>query len=212
MPSRNPDLHGNAPDKSPIALVLIDVINDPEFPGSDKLLKQALPMARNLARLKKRARTAGIPVIYVNDNFGRWQSDFHKQVQHCLEDGVRGEPIARLLRPGAQDYFVLKPKHSGFFSTQLDILLEHLGTETVILTGIAANICVLFTANEAYMRDYQLLVPRDCVASNTSKENDYALQQMKQILKADIRPSSKVRFPKKQSKRSSKVVSIKRAS
>jgi len=211
MPSRNPDLHGNAPDNSPIALVLIDVINDLEFPGSEKLLKLALPMARNLARLKKRARAAGVPVIYVNDNFGRWQSDFHKQVQHCLEDGVKGEPIARLLRPGDQDYFVLKPKHSGFFSTQLDILLEHLGTETVILTGVAANICVLFTANEAYMRDYQLIVPRDCVASNTKKENDYALQQMKQILKADIRPSSKIQFSKARSKHRSKVVSIKRA-
>jgi len=211
MPSRNPDLHGNVPDNSPIALVLIDVINDLEFPGSEKLLKQALPMARNLTRLKKRARAAGVPVIYVNDNFGRWQSDFHKQVQHCLEDGVKGEPIARLLRPESEDYFVLKPKHSGFFSTQLDILLEHLGTETVILTGIAANICVLFTANEAYMRDYQLIVPRDCVASNTKKENDYALQQMKQILKADIRPSSKIRFPKRKSKRSARVVSIRRA-
>ena len=207
MLSRNPDLHGNAPDKSPFALVLIDVINDLEFPGSQKLLQQALPMARKLARLKKRARAAGVPVIYVNDNFGRWQSDFHKQVQHCLEDSVKGEPIVRLLRPESKDYFVLKPKHSGFFCTQLDILLEHLGTETVILTGIAANICVLFTANEAYMRDYQLIVPRDCVASNTKRENDYALQQMKQILKADIRPSSQIRFPK----RSSKVVSIKRA-
>ena len=211
MPSRNPDLHGNAPDNSPIALILIDVINDLEFPGSENLLKQALPVARNLARLKKRARAAGVPVIYVNDNFGRWQSDFHKQVQHCLEDGVKGEPIARLLRPESEDYFVLKPKHSGFFSTQLDILLEHLGTRTVILTGIAGNICVLFTANEAYMRDYQLIVPSDCVASNTRKENDYALQQMQQILKADIRPSSKIRFPKRKSKRNEKVVSIKRA-
>jgi nicotinamidase-related amidase len=211
MPARSPDLHGNAPDKSPLALLLIDVINDLEFPGSDKLLKQALPVARNLARLKKRAQAAGIPVIYVNDNFGRWQSDFHKQVQHCLEEGVKGEPIARLLKPGPKDYFVLKPKHSGFFSTQLDILLEHLGTETVILTGIAANICVLFTANEAYMRDYELIVPRDCVGSNTKRENDYALLQMKQILKADIRPSSKIRFPKQRAKRNAKVVSIRRA-
>ena len=213
MPSRSPDLHGNAPDKSPLALLLIDVINDLEFPGSDQLLKQALPMARNLARLKKRAQAAGIPVIYVNDNFGRWQSDFHKQVQHCLEDGVKGEPIARLLKPGTEDYFVLKPKHSGFFSTQLDILLEYLGVETVILTGIAANICVLFTANEAYMRDYQLIVPRDCVASNTKRENDYALQQMKQILKADIRPSSKIRFLKRTAGRKSrkKVASFPRA-
>jgi nicotinamidase-related amidase len=190
MPAKNPDLHGNVPDKSAVALILIDVINDLEFDEGRKLLKQALPMARALAKLRQRAHAAKIPVIYVNDNFGRWQSDFHKQVHHCLEDGVCGEVIVRLLRPAAKDYFVLKPKHSGFFSTQLDILLEYLGVKTVILTGIAANICVLFTANDAYMRDYHLVVPADCVASNTKAENDYALKQMEEILKADIRPSS----------------------
>ena len=214
MPDKNQDLHGNAPDKSALALVLIDVINDLEFEGSDRLLKHALPMARSLARLKKRAAAAGVPVIYVNDNFGRWQSDFHKQVQHCLEDGVKGEPIARLLKPGKTDYFVLKPKHSGFFSTQLEILLEYLGVKTLIITGIAANICVLFTANDAYMRDYHLVIPRDCVASNTKEDNDYALRQMQEILKADIRPSMKIRFSAKRSARrrnGNKVVSIKRA-
>jgi nicotinamidase-related amidase len=194
MPSRNQDLHGNAPDKSPVALLLIDVINDLEFDEGRKLLKHALPMARALAKLKKRAQAAKVPVIYVNDNFGKWQSDFHKQVEHCLEDGVCGEQITRLLKPGPKDYFVLKPKHSGFFSTQLDILLEYLGVKTVVLTGIAANICVLFTANEAYMRDYRLMVPRDCVASNTKADNDYALKQMAEILKADTRPSTQIDF------------------
>src|SRR3954470_23018013 len=177
MANKNEDLHGNAPDKSDVALILIDVINDLEFDEGEKLLQQALPMARALKKLKQRAHSARVPVIYVNDNFGKWQSDFHKQVEHCLNDGVIGEPIAKLLKPGAKDYFVLKPKHSGFFSTQLDILLQYLGVKTVILTGIAANICVLFTANDAYMRDYQLVIPSDCVVSNTKAENDHALQQ-----------------------------------
>ena len=121
----------------------------------------------------------------MNDNFGRWQSNFHTQVEHCLEDGVRGRELVEELRPEADDYFVLKPKHSGFFSTTLDILLEYLGAKTLILTGIAGNICVLFTANDAYLRDFGLIVPRDAVASNTEEENDHALEQMAKILKAD---------------------------
>src|ERR1043165_3529679 len=100
MPAKNEDLHGNAPDKSDVALLLIDVINDLEFEEGDHLLKHALPMARQIAKLKERAREHGIQVIYVNDNFGRWRSDFNAQVEHCLKDGVRGQPIAELLKPG----------------------------------------------------------------------------------------------------------------
>ena len=194
MPSRNRNLHGSAPDKSDLALVLIDVINDLEFPEGDQLLRFALPMARAIAALAERARQADVPVIYVNDNFGRWRSDFRAQVEHCLNDNVRGEPIARLLRPREDDYFVLKPKHSGFFSTTLDVLLRYPEAQTVILAGMAANICVLFTANDAYMRDLHLMVPADCVASNTQRENDYALEQMRAVLKADIRPSAEISF------------------
>jgi nicotinamidase-related amidase len=145
-------------------------------------------MAERIAALKQQARRDGVPVIYVNDNFGRWRSDFHAQVEHCLQDGVRGKPVVELLRPEADDYFVLKPKHSGFFSTTLDTLLDYLGAKVVVLTGIAANICVLFTANDAYMRDLHLVVPADCVASNTEEENCYALDQMRTVLKADVRP------------------------
>src|SRR5207248_3332921 len=125
--------------------------------------------------LKRRAKAAGIPAIYVNDNFGRWRSNFNNQVEHCLHDGVLGQPIAELLKPDDDDYFVLKPKHSGFYCTVLDILLDYLQVRTVILAGIAANICVLFTANDVYLRDLQLFVPSDCVASNTKPENDAAL-------------------------------------
>jgi nicotinamidase-related amidase len=191
-PANNHDLHGNAPDEAEAALLLIDVINDLEFPDGEQLVVHALPMARNIAALKKRTKQAGIPVIYANDNFGRWRSDFRKTVAHCLEDGVRGRQIAELLIPDEDDYFVLKPKHSAFFSTTLETLLDYLRVKKLIITGIAANICVLFTANDAYMRDFQLFVPADCVASNHAEENRLALDQMRTVLKADITKSTEM--------------------
>jgi nicotinamidase-related amidase len=201
MPKKNSDIHGSAPDKHKFALLLIDIINDFDFPEADQLLKYARPMARNLLRLKRRAQKAGVPVIYVNDNFGRWKSDFRRTLQHCARHG-RGRQVVRLLQPEETDYFVLKPKHSGFFSTTLETLLRYLETQTLILTGIAGNFCVLFTANDAYMRDFNLLVPSDCTVSNTKKENDSALRLMKKFLKADTRPSSKIAFRSKRLKAS----------
>ena len=189
---RNADLHGNAPDKSPVALVLIDVINDLDFDRGTELLEYAVPMARRLAALKKRAKLARIPAIYVNDNFGRWQSDLNQVLDHVLNDGVPGQPLAEILRPEEDDYFVLKPKHSGFYSTQLDILLRYLGTRTLILTGIQANICVLFTANDAYMRDYAIVVPPDCVASTDPADAEHAVEQMRSALKALVAPSMEI--------------------
>jgi nicotinamidase-related amidase len=192
MPAKNEDLHGNVPDKAEVALLLIDVINDLEFEGGEKLLRYALPMAEKIAALKSSAKQSGIPIVYVNDNFGKWQSDFKKILKHCLEDDVRGKPLVELLRPDEDDYFVLKPKHSGFFSTTLDTLLDYLKARTLILTGVAANICVLFTANDAYMRDFNLVIPSDCVASNTEPENEHALKLMEQVLKADTTVSTKL--------------------
>lgn len=189
-PAKNPDLHGNVPENSSVALLLIDVINDMDFEGSEPLVRQAPALGERIAALKKRAKAARIPVVYINDNFGRWQSDFRRLIQHCLEDGVPGEPLVRMLTPDDDDYFVLKPKHSAFFATTLDTLLAYLGAKTLILTGIAGNICILFSANDAYMRDYHLVVPSDCVISNTAEDNAYALQQIEKVLKGDIRPST----------------------
>lgn len=174
---------------APTALLLVDVINDMDFPGSDELVRQAVPMARRLAALKTRAASAGIPAIYINDNFGKWRSDFRRLVDHCTHDNVPGREVATMLRPTEDDYFVLKPKHSAFYDTTLDTLLAYLETKTVILTGIAGNICVLFSANDAYMRDLRLYIPGDCTVSNTPEENDYALNQMRTVLKADITSS-----------------------
>jgi nicotinamidase-related amidase len=194
MPARQHDLHGSAPDNSRVALLLIDFINDFEFKNADKVFPRALAAARTTAALKARARNAGIPTIYTNDNFGKWRSDFRSLLEHCLKDEVRGHAIAELLKPDEEDYFVLKPKHSGFHSTTLDVLLAHLGARTLILTGVAGNFCVLFTAQDAYMRDFKLLVPRDCVASESEADDRYALEHMAKVLKADIGPSSGVDF------------------
>jgi nicotinamidase-related amidase len=192
--NRHFDRLNHAPDKSDTALLLIDVINDLEFAGGEKLLTQALPMAAALAKLKARAKTAGIPAIYANDNFGRWRSDFPRLVQYCLGQKIRGKPIVAQLAPDPDDYFVLKPKHSAFYQTNLEILLNYLGVNTLILTGMAADICVLFTANDAYMRDLHLIVPPDCVASQRADQNRLVLKLMQRVLKAEIKPSRKIKF------------------
>lgn len=176
------------------ALLLIDVINDLAFNGSKALVAQAESMAARLARLKRRATVAGVPTIYINDNFGRWRSDFRRTVAHCSARSSPGHRVSRRLRPTARDYFVLKPKHSGFFDTTLDTLLETLHIRRVILTGIAGNICVLFTANDAYMREYRLFVPADCIVSITAADNVHALRQIGSVLKGNLAVSTRLRF------------------
>jgi nicotinamidase-related amidase len=182
----------HAPDKADTALLLIDVINDLEFEGGDDLLVHAMPMAQRIAELKRRAKAAGIPVIYANDNFGRWRSDFTRLVTYCVETDVRGRAMVQLLQPEEDDYFILKPKHSAFFQTNLDLLLRYLGVRTLIMTGVAGDICVLFSANDAYMRDFQVVVPVDCVASEVAANNHQALKIMQRVLKADITPSAEL--------------------
>jgi nicotinamidase-related amidase len=192
QPGKQHDLHGSAPDTHDTALLLIDVINDFEFLRGDELFEEAIKIAPSIARLKKRAKAAGVPSVYVNDNFGRWQSKFDDIVKHCLEPGIRGRPFVEQLIPETDDYFVLKPKHSGFYQTPLEILLKHLGTTRLILTGISTNSCVLFTANDAYMRDLELVIPSDCVAACNCDEHMFAINQMHSMLKADLSRSDEV--------------------
>ena len=136
MPEPSDNLHGNAPDTHPLALLLVDVINPLDFPEADQLLRYAMPAAQRLANLKARAKSAGVPVVYANDNFGRWRSDLSAVVERCRKQGCKGRPLAELLQPDPDDYFVLKPKHSAFFSTTLDTLLRYLGTEATCHWGV----------------------------------------------------------------------------
>jgi nicotinamidase-related amidase len=179
-----------------VALLLIDVINDLEFEDGDKLSAAAVPAAGNIARLKLEAKIKGVPCVYVNDNFGQWQSDFKHLISSCVRDGVRGAQIAKQLVPQRDDYFVLKPRHSGFFQTPLDLLLRDLHARKLILCGLTTDSCVLFTANDAYLRGFEILVPSNCSASMTNSRHTTALRQMRRTLKASTIESTRIDFKK----------------
>jgi nicotinamidase-related amidase len=115
---------------------------------------------------------------------------FRELIDEFRDEGVPGMPLIDLLPPDLEhDVYVLKPMLSGFYCTSLDALLASLGAKRLILTGFAGNICVFFTANDAHMRGYDVLVPSDCIASETREDNDYALAQMRKVLSIDTRPS-----------------------
>jgi nicotinamidase-related amidase len=192
--ARNHDLHGAAPDDAPLALLILDMISDFSFDRGAALARAAVPVARRIARLRARADDAGVPVIYVNDSRGRWRSDFTAVVGAALHEGSRGAAIAQLLAPRAGDYCILKPKHSGFYATPLATLLEHLGSRRLILTGAASHQCVLFTANDAYIRDLGLSIPRDCVAAESAASSRLAFEYFRRVLGADLRPSGRLRL------------------
>jgi nicotinamidase-related amidase len=193
MPAVNPEFHAGA-ERSPVAQQIIDMINDLDFPEGPKLLRHALPAAEATRALKRRCAQAGVASIYVNDNFGQWRSDFRQIVAHCGREGMCGAPLVHALAPENSDYLVVKPKHSGFFTTTLELLLHALGARTLILAGVAGDICVLFTANDAYMRGFRLIVPPDCVASETAEFNEQALALMERRLKAELPRSTEIDF------------------
>ena len=186
------DLHGSTPETHHTCLVLIDLINDFEFPRGDELLQQAQKIAGPIASLKKRAKQAGVPCVYANDNFGHWQSNLQAILEHALRPQAPGREFVELLIPEPHDYFVLKPKHSAFYQTPLELLLKHLGTERLILTGVSSNSCVLCTANDAYMRDLKLVVPENCIAACNRREHCYALEHMREMLKAEVMQSDEI--------------------
>jgi len=187
------DDNNSTSHKSSVALILIDVINHFEFPDGDKVLKNALPMASRLAKLKQRCRGVGIPAIYVNDNFGQWRSDAKSLVRTCLASDCAGRPFVEPLRPDDEDYFVLKPMHSAFFQTPLETLLHYLGATSLILTGLATNSCIVCTAHDAKMRNFSLYVPSDCSAARTRREHEQAIEHIKQMTSASVVPSSSLR-------------------
>lgn len=185
-------LNENQMNTSCAALIIIDMINDLEFPGATNMFDAAVKVAENIARLKERARQEKLPVIYANDNFGRWRSNFEDIVRYCLQSEVKGRPLAEILKPVPDDYFILKPRHSAFYATPLEQLLFRLGCRRLIVCGISGNMCVQFTACDAYMRDYELHVPEDCMASRTEAENRRSLDYMGGVLGADITSSSEL--------------------
>jgi nicotinamidase-related amidase len=192
FPDRNPDLHGNVPDKGEVAVLIVDVLNALEFEGSGRFLPKALEAGRRIAALKRRASALGIPVVYVNDNAGRWRSDLGRLLADCTRSDAPGRELAKLLAPAPEDYVVLKPKHSGFYSTTLDTLLTYLRARRLVLTGLTIERCVLFTANDAFLRDYELYVPSDCTAAIEERDHEAALRILERVLCANTTPSTEL--------------------
>ncbi len=184
----------NVRHKSSKVVLFVDLLNHFEFPDGTELLKNALRIADNLARLKRRARNAKVPLIYVNDNFGQWRSDAKETLRYCMRDEAPGREFVRKIAPDEQDYFVLKPMNSAFYQTPLDALLRYFGARSIVVAGISTNSCILCTAHDARMRDLEALVASDCCAARSKKEHEQALDHMKETAGARILQSSSIRF------------------
>jgi len=147
------------------ALLLIDVVNPLDFPEADALARHAIPAAERVAALKRGMKASGATVVYVNDNFGDWSSDFSGLVRRVRSGQNDAARIVELLAPEDDDLYVLKPRHSGFYATPLDELLRSREIQRLVLCGFQTHMCVLFTAHDAYIRQYDLRVPADGSAS-----------------------------------------------
>jgi nicotinamidase-related amidase len=175
--------------KSRTALLIIDVINPLDFPGGEAFGRRALRTARSIARLAERARKAGVPVVFVNDNFGRWRSDMQALVKFVSGPGSAGRPLVEALQPEERDFVVLKSTLSGFYQTPLEAMLRQGDVTTVVMTGFLTGNCVLFTSVDAYMRDFKVVVPSDCALDLTREKHQDALAQMADVLKARVAAS-----------------------
>ena len=177
------------------ALLIIDMLNGWDFADADAYLAGAEAIAPRIAALAQRCRAAGVPVIYANDNHGRWRSDFREVVAMAMKADAAGARIARQLTPERQDYFVLKPKHSGFHATPLDLLLRHLGVRTLVITGVSSDQCVLYTTADARMHDYEVKVPPDCVATRSDERNTAAIRHFADVLGVEVTRSTELALP-----------------
>ncbi len=177
---------------SKAALLLIDFINDMDFEGAEPLRDAATRAADCVLRLRERTDALRIPVIYVNDNFGEWRTDWSDIVAQRAHESSPTSELVRRMAPRKEDYHVIKPHLSGFYATSLPVLLPKLGVNRLILSGVATDICVMFTAADAHMRDYRLWVPRDLVASESEDRTDWALDIMRNSMSAEVRPTSEV--------------------
>lgn len=174
------------------ALLIIDMLNRFDFEDSRPLVQAAHRATDAVERLREQAHAADVPVIYVNDNYGDWQSTPDQLIEQLIGDNPEGGEMARRLAPGERDYFVIKPEFSGFYATNLPAILPRLGISRLILTGVAADICVLFTAADAHMREYDLWVPSDAVAGVSPERTAWAIDIMRDTLSAEVRATAEL--------------------
>ena len=172
-------------DKS--ALLIIDMLNDFVKEGAPLEVPETRKVIPNIYRKVSKAREQGIPIIYVCDRHREDNPEFKLKIwpPHAIA-GTEGAEVVEELRPLKGDYTVTKENYSGFFQTELDSLLKRLKINHLILTGCVTNICILYTAADAMMRGYKITVPSDCIAGLNEEDHDFAIRQMKTILRAEI--------------------------
>ena len=173
------------------ALLIIDMINDLDFPEADDMIRWLDGVADAIDRLRTAADAAQVPVVYINDNYGEWHSDRERIIDAVIGRTRRPDLVERL-RPRKDDYFVIKPQFSGFYATNLPVLLPRLDAGRLILTGVATDVCVLFTAGDAHMRDYSLWVPSDATACHSDQRRDWSLDIFANSMGAETRPSAEL--------------------
>jgi len=163
------------------ALLVIDMLRD--FLDEDGALSigDAKQIIRNVAKRTEEWRASGNPVIYILDRHLPDDAEFKMFPPHCLA-GERGGEVVDELAPREGDIRIYKRRYSAFFGTDLDLTLRELGVTEVELAGVCTQICVLYTAADARMLNYEVTVRRECVASFDEKAHEFALQEMEKTL------------------------------
>jgi nicotinamidase-related amidase len=168
------------------ALIVVDMINGYDFPDAEKVVRSAERAVPVIRELIDRARAEDTTVIYVNDNFGHWRSNRDELVDEVLAGDHRHlvEPI----RPDDDALFVVKARHSIFYQTPLEYLLNQEDVESLILTGQVTEQCILYSALDAYIRHFDVRVPPDAVAHIYEDLAEAALTMMERNMSADLTP------------------------
>lgn len=172
------------------ALIIVDMISDWQFEDGDTLLTVAHALAPRLKRLLDRCRRQGVVIIYANDNWGKWQSNFDEQLANAQRCGGMAADICHILAPERGDYIVLKPRHSAFYATPLQLILQRLDVKRLIITGMTTDQCVLITAIEAHMHQYDIWCPGDCVGTLTEERQARTLAHMQEVVGIRTDPGS----------------------
>lgn len=182
-----------ASEASPQALLIVDMISNWDFPDAESIVPFAERIAPRIAELQARCRRNGVPIIFANDNHGRWRSDFRSLVDASLTSD-RGARITAQIQPQETDYFVLKPMHSAFFATPLELLLADLNTKEVLVAGISTDQCVVVTVAEARMRGLDVRVLADCTATQSAARHKRALLHLVEALRVETPEASEVKL------------------
>jgi nicotinamidase-related amidase len=176
---------------SKTAVLVIDMMNTYQHPDADKLAPNVAEIIDPLAQLLAEARDRDdVDVIYVNDNYGDFSAEFSDIVRSAL-DGDRPDLVKPIL-PAQGLRVMTKVRHSAFYATSLAYLLTQLEPEKVVLTGQVTEQCILYTALDAYVRHFTVVVARDAVAHIDPELGEAALRMMEQNMSAELLPAADV--------------------